>query len=1518
MFNKWKKGVCLILALVLLLPAFPATAFANGELEPREAEVVNRDLSPMEQLQTGANKDTIEVNNVEKESTPEILKNSESEGIPTPEESGFSFETETDENNVTTAAIKNYNGKEANVRIPSKILINNEVLEVTKIKSDAFRMKTNVKEVFIPNSIKEVEKMGIGMAWNLEKIVFEDSENPDSENPIKIDTRAFQSDNRLNYVKLPEGLKTVPQDLFTGSFSGEGKKVLIIPSTVEKIEKRVIRKSGVTVEINLTEEEFKDVEVAEEAFAEGTKFEYLPPDSGEENVIEDKYLRMAINRYIAKDKTGGLFDDFTEERTDDQPVTKEDLGKLLYLDLEALTKEEKKKIKSIKGLEYCIQIKELNIQGTSVTDLSPLKDLQTLTDLSVGGTYEDGGMHDDDSTDFRSPLTNIEPISNLKHLSYLFIEDSEVVDISSLANLQSVDKIFLRRNKIVDVSPLKDLPNPKQIHLQGNCIADFSPLKNQKGLRSQTTGQTVTITPDSVEFDNPLKNKNNTIQKIVETDYIKMSGDYGEKIKVVKAPENDEVLLKTEYPGRSTLLIDISKIRDQLPTEEPAGEKHEVFFHVTGKQGDHFIGRLLNAKIIVTDKNNKPLENDGNVPYIWTLPKGQYNYEISYPDYETAKGKFTVEDADKKIGVPLQYKVEDNYPYPTISNIRLVERAHPEHVLGTGTISNGQIISIVVPKAEDRKLCYGGKAMLKADTENAYSYELHTEASPSDLTVHNNHRYIRSLNNVKIDSGQNFFKEDGLTFLELFGKGGKSSYYVIAIKENPEQHAVIFMAPSYTDGKLGSIKIHKGGNVGGPYYEVYRFFQLVEDGQKAKEPIQYIKDKYGKKAEMVHIGGVFEGWYHNADWEEKYDFDTPVTRDFELKAKFSNSGNINEFPDPYTIWFEGPGVSSNGQGNSDTKRMEEIVSMSFLKDGQYVKPEYLRDVQVKYPNDLQFKLSGDENWGLACIYGRYSFVDLPIRKVENDTFIVSPAPAQNNDMFEKNYVYFNFMPKDDINGEFDLSKQHLIDMEVTGPDIKVKYLEDAWGSTYGQAGNKIRFTVEGYKIENPRVVKNSNGESVDIQKVGKTIDKGKGIKLEEYSFIMPDEDVTIKADGYGIAPTRPQLAHFTVKDQNGNVLSPADVEKLVVSTAPYDDVVIEDIKEPVEIKTNATGRSYNYVLTIKDHGDFFGNFDWNGEGEIVLTVDLSGQSAKTRKDVESLIEVAERLLKDTDKYTSESLDNLENAINTAKHKMNLQNFDDAFYSLTAAINNLEEATDVPGGDDDKKPGSDDKKPGSDDKKPGGNNSGSIIVNDDTKKADKKETLAEKINKAHEKLVNETRYYNMKDIKGHWANDVIKYVLDHGYFIGTSKTTFSPNREATRAEFVTVLGRLAGINPKNYKANEFKDVPSDVYYEPFINWAVEKGIIQGVGNNKFEPNRPITREEMAVMLDKYLQVIDKEFAHGAGKIYEDRNFMSDWAISSIDSLTEQGILQGRENNQFAPKAHFTRAEVAQVIYNLETK
>ena len=174
--------------------------------------------------------------------------------------------------------------------------------------------------------------------------------------------------------------------------------------------------------------------------------------------------------------------------------------------------------------------------------------------------------------------------------------------------------------------------------------------------------------------------------------------------------------------------------------------------------------------------------------------------------------------------------------------------------------------------------------------------------------------------------------------------------------------------------------------------------------------------------------------------------------------------------------------------------------------------------------------------------------------------------------------------------------------------------------------------------------------------------------------------------------------------------------------------------------------------------------------------------------------------------------------------------------------------------------------------------------------------------------------NFTDINGHWAKEHILFTVSRGLFSGTGKTTFSPNTTLTRGMFVTALGRLAGINPADYKNGKFTDVKTDAYYAPYVNWAASKGIVNGTGATTFAPDNKITREQMAVIMKNYADKMGYSIPKTLEAVtFADNAQISSWAKDAVKAMQQAGVLSGKANNLFDPKGNATRAEAATVLH-----
>ncbi len=141
--------------------------------------------------------------------------------------------------------------------------------------------------------------------------------------------------------------------------------------------------------------------------------------------------------------------------------------------------------------------------------------------------------------------------------------------------------------------------------------------------------------------------------------------------------------------------------------------------------------------------------------------------------------------------------------------------------------------------------------------------------------------------------------------------------------------------------------------------------------------------------------------------------------------------------------------------------------------------------------------------------------------------------------------------------------------------------------------------------------------------------------------------------------------------------------------------------------------------------------------------------------------------------------------------------------------------------------------------------------------------------------------------------------------------------ATRGEFIVMLMRAFGINPDDDMPFNFSDAGS-TYYTGYLAAAKRLGLADGVGNNRFAPQRDITRQEMFVLLYKILKNINRiPQGSSSNGIYDfsDTGQIESWAIDAVESLIEAGIIEGSAGKLY-PANRATRADMAQVLYKLK--
>lgn len=163
----------------------------------------------------------------------------------------------------------------------------------------------------------------------------------------------------------------------------------------------------------------------------------------------------------------------------------------------------------------------------------------------------------------------------------------------------------------------------------------------------------------------------------------------------------------------------------------------------------------------------------------------------------------------------------------------------------------------------------------------------------------------------------------------------------------------------------------------------------------------------------------------------------------------------------------------------------------------------------------------------------------------------------------------------------------------------------------------------------------------------------------------------------------------------------------------------------------------------------------------------------------------------------------------------------------------------------------------------------------------------------------------------WYYSAVSYVASEGLMTGTGTNTFSPDGLTSRAQIVTILWRLSG--EPSALSGAFTDVPTGQYYSTAVAWASREGIVTGVGNNRFEPNSNITREQLAVMLYRYAQDCGYSTSANANITgYYDYARVGSYARTALSWAVGAGLITGTTTTTLSPQDTATRAQVATIL------
>lgn len=162
----------------------------------------------------------------------------------------------------------------------------------------------------------------------------------------------------------------------------------------------------------------------------------------------------------------------------------------------------------------------------------------------------------------------------------------------------------------------------------------------------------------------------------------------------------------------------------------------------------------------------------------------------------------------------------------------------------------------------------------------------------------------------------------------------------------------------------------------------------------------------------------------------------------------------------------------------------------------------------------------------------------------------------------------------------------------------------------------------------------------------------------------------------------------------------------------------------------------------------------------------------------------------------------------------------------------------------------------------------------------------------------------------WAKDAVYALKARGIVNGVSQKSFEPQRSITREEFVKML--VVSLNLNTNANAAFDDVKADMWYTPYIGAAIKNNLTNGISDTLFGIGTQISRQDCAVFIYRALK--DKLNIGESQLLFDDSSDIADYAKDAVQCLTNNGIIMG-DNNKFMPNGNASRAEVCVMLYRL---
>lgn len=182
-------------------------------------------------------------------------------------------------------------------------------------------------------------------------------------------------------------------------------------------------------------------------------------------------------------------------------------------------------------------------------------------------------------------------------------------------------------------------------------------------------------------------------------------------------------------------------------------------------------------------------------------------------------------------------------------------------------------------------------------------------------------------------------------------------------------------------------------------------------------------------------------------------------------------------------------------------------------------------------------------------------------------------------------------------------------------------------------------------------------------------------------------------------------------------------------------------------------------------------------------------------------------------------------------------------------------------------------------------------------------------------VNDNDAAAFADVGDEWYTEAVSYAARQRLMVGVSQDSFAPDTALTRAMAIQVLYNLENGAPCDVTL-PFTDIKADAYYIDALSWGYKNGIVFGVDSDSYEPDSPVTREQLCAMLTRLYGSVVEGYADVTESVPSDIELVSDYAKPAVSLLYKKGIVSGMGGGIFAPKTSITRAQLAQILYKAD--